>query len=145
MAFYSKDKLVFLLLMKMKYLYILKFIYHIDFYNTLFHFQVLYFVDDNGNEVLSLGSMVKVSEETIRNILCRESLSADEFVKFQVNLSPANIWDNYIPKRPHWCGAKTIVMKMLRNLERRWAGKSLFEKHEAIFIAFTCYYNELFS
>ena len=51
------------------------------------YFQVLYFVDDNGNEVLSLGSMVKVSEETIRNILCRESLSADEFVKFQVNLS----------------------------------------------------------
>ena len=48
------------------------------------HFQVLYFVDDNGNEVLSLGSMVKVSEETIRNILCRESLIADEFVKFQV-------------------------------------------------------------
>ena len=30
--------------------------------------------------------MVKVSEETIRNILCRESLEADEFVKFQVIL-----------------------------------------------------------
>ena len=55
------------------------------------YFQVLYFVDDNGNEVLSLGSMVKVSEETIRNILCRESLSADEFVKFQVNPSMTNI------------------------------------------------------
>ena len=49
--------------------------------------QVLFFVDDNGNEVLSLGSMVKVSEETIRNILCRSTLGADEFVKFQVNYS----------------------------------------------------------
>ena len=28
--------------------------------------------------------VVKVSEETIRNILCRDSLIADEFVKFQV-------------------------------------------------------------
>ena len=55
------------------------------------YFQVLYFVDDNGNEVLSLGSMVKVSEETIRNILCRESLIADEFVKFQVNPIMKNI------------------------------------------------------
>ena len=42
-------------------------------------------MDDNGNEVLSLGSMVKVSEETIRIILCRDSLEADEFVKFQVS------------------------------------------------------------
>ena len=42
-------------------------------------------MDDNGNEVLSLGSMVKVSEDTIRIILCRDSLEADEFVKFQVS------------------------------------------------------------
>ena len=41
-------------------------------------------MDDNGNEVLSLGSMVKVSEETIRKILCRDSLNAEEYVKFQV-------------------------------------------------------------
>ena len=32
--------------------------------------------------------VVKVSEETIRNILCRDSLIADEFVKFQVILKP---------------------------------------------------------
>ena len=46
-------------------------------------------MDDNGNEVLSLGSMVKVSEDTIRIILCRDSLEADEFVKFQVQCRPA--------------------------------------------------------
>ena len=51
-----------------------------------FLFEVLYFVDENSNDILSLGSIVKLSEETIRNILCRESLGADEFVKFQVSL-----------------------------------------------------------
>ena len=56
-----------------------------------FSFQVLSFVDFNGNDVLSLGSMVKVSEETIRNILCRETLDADEFVKFQVILRVYNV------------------------------------------------------
>ena len=49
--------------------------------------KVLDFVDDNGDEVLSLGSVVKVSEETIRTILSRESLVAAEFVKFQVTAS----------------------------------------------------------
>ena len=53
---------------------------------NIYPIQVLSFVDFNGNDVLSLGSMVKVSEETIRNILCRDSLGADEFVKFQVML-----------------------------------------------------------
>ena len=59
----------------------------ICFSNQLINYctvKVLYFVDDNGNEVLSLGSMVKVSEETIRKILCRDSLNAEEYVKFQV-------------------------------------------------------------
>ena len=73
------------------------------------YFQVLYFVDDNGNEVLSLGSMVKVSEETIRNILCRESLSADEFVKFQVKPSMTNIYKIIIFLK----GRTDVVQKQL--------------------------------
>ena len=46
--------------------------------------KVLDFVDCNGNDVLQLGSTVKLSEETIRTILARPCLGADEFVKFQV-------------------------------------------------------------
>ena len=54
--------------------------------------QVLDFVDDNGNEVLQLGSVVKLGEETIRTILSRETLGADEFVKFQVGLSGTHLY-----------------------------------------------------
>ena len=54
--------------------------------------QVLDFVDDNGNEVLQLGSVVKLGEETIRTILSRETLGADEFVKFQVGLSGPQLY-----------------------------------------------------
>ena len=57
-------------------------------------FQVLDFVDDNGNEVLQLGSTVKLSEETIRTIFSRRSLRADEFVKFQVRNSSIIIFHN---------------------------------------------------
>ena len=46
--------------------------------------QVLEFVDCHGNEVLQLGSTVKLSEESILAIMARPSLHADEFIKFQV-------------------------------------------------------------
>ena len=49
-------------------------------------------MDDNGNEVLQLGSVVKLGEETIRTILSRETLGADEFVKFQVGLSGPQLY-----------------------------------------------------
>ena len=55
------------------------------------YLKVLDFVDCNGNDVLQLGSTVKLSEETIRTILSRPSLGADEFVKFQVRMDFANL------------------------------------------------------
>ena len=55
------------------------------------YLKVLDFVDCNGNDVLQLGSTVKLSEETIRTILSRPSLDADEFVKFQVRMDFANL------------------------------------------------------
>ncbi|XP_023340710.1 serine-enriched protein, partial [Eurytemora carolleeae] len=48
--------------------------------------MVLDFIDHNGNEVLQLGSIVKLEERTIRKILSRSSLNADEFIKFECAL-----------------------------------------------------------
>lgn len=47
-------------------------------------FQVLEFVDNHGNEVLSLGSFALLPEHVVRLILAREELTADELTKFQV-------------------------------------------------------------
>ena len=79
------SQLCFLLIVRLRSWSFVDSFLFISFIDLPIHVQVLYFVDDNGNEVLSLGSMVKVSEDTIRIILCRDSLEADEFVKFQVS------------------------------------------------------------
>ena len=53
-------------------------------YTALLQDQVLDFVDGFGNNFLQLGAIVKISETMIKRILSRQSLQADEFVKFQV-------------------------------------------------------------
>ena len=53
---------------------------------TTFRFQVLEFVDDHGNEVLSLGSFTLLPQHIVRLIMSREELNADEFIKFQAAL-----------------------------------------------------------
>ncbi|CAN7996840.1 unnamed protein product [Ixodes hexagonus] len=45
--------------------------------------KVLEFVDNHGNEVLSLGSFALLPEHVVRLILSREELTADELTKFQ--------------------------------------------------------------
>ncbi|XP_037562388.1 serine-enriched protein [Dermacentor silvarum] len=45
--------------------------------------KVLEFVDNHGNEVLSLGSFALLPEHVVRLILAREELTADELTKFQ--------------------------------------------------------------
>lgn len=44
------------------------------------------FVDDHGNEVLSLGSFTLLPQHIVRLIMSREELKADEFIKFQAAL-----------------------------------------------------------
>ena len=51
---------------------------------TLFyHFElkVMAFIDENGNEVLQLGSIVKLAERTIRNIFKRSATNICIFFK----------------------------------------------------------------
>lgn len=48
--------------------------------------RVLEFVDNHGNEVLSLGSFTLLPEHVVRLILSREELKAEELVKFQAAL-----------------------------------------------------------
>ena len=49
--------------------------------------RVLEFVDNHGNEVLSLGSFALLPEHVVRLILSREELKAEELIKFQAALS----------------------------------------------------------
>ena len=44
-------------------------------------------MDGFGNKILQLGAIVKISETMIKRILARQTLQADEFVKFQVFLT----------------------------------------------------------
>lgn len=53
-------------------------------YSVFLQDQVLDFVDGFGNNFLQLGAIVKISETMIKRILARQTLQADEFVKFQV-------------------------------------------------------------
>ncbi len=48
--------------------------------------KVLEYVDEHGNEVLSLGSFALLPEHVVRLILAREELQAEEFCKFQAAL-----------------------------------------------------------
>lgn len=48
--------------------------------------RVLEFVDNHGNEVLSLGSFALLPEHVVRLILSREELKAEELIKFQAAL-----------------------------------------------------------
>ncbi|XP_071747956.1 serine-enriched protein isoform X2 [Lepeophtheirus salmonis] len=48
--------------------------------------KVLEFVDENGNEVLNLGSFALLPQHVVRLIMAREELKADEFSKFQAVL-----------------------------------------------------------
>ncbi|XP_071747957.1 serine-enriched protein isoform X3 [Lepeophtheirus salmonis] len=47
--------------------------------------KVLEFVDENGNEVLNLGSFALLPQHVVRLIMAREELKADEFSKFQAD------------------------------------------------------------
>ena len=55
--------------------------------------QILNFVDEKGNTVLQLGAIVKIPEEMLKSIIQRDTLQADEFIKFQAALTfpPAHI------------------------------------------------------
>lgn len=56
------------------------------FFCRLF-FKVLEYVDQHGNDVLSLGSFTLLPEHVVRLILSREELKADELTKFHAALS----------------------------------------------------------
>ncbi|XP_017880957.1 trichohyalin isoform X2 [Ceratina calcarata] len=57
--------------------------------------KVLEFVNEHGNEVLSLGSFTLLPEHVVRLILAREELQADEFTKFQAALMwSKKYWDS---------------------------------------------------
>ena len=55
--------------------------------NFEINFPTQEYVDGFGNKILQLGAIVKISETMIKRILARQTLQADEFVKFQVFLT----------------------------------------------------------
>ncbi len=64
-------------------------LYSLISFNSLNFFlfsKVLEFVDNHGNEVLSLGSFALLPEHVVRLILSREELKADELTKFHAAL-----------------------------------------------------------
>lgn len=48
--------------------------------------KVLEFVDENGGQVLTLGSFTLLPQHVVRLILTRDELRADELTKFHVSI-----------------------------------------------------------
>ena len=68
--------------------------------------QILNFVDEKGNTVLQLGAIVKIPEEMLKSIIQRDTLQADEFIKFQAAL----MWS-----KANCCGKSLIFRKLIRS------------------------------
>ena len=76
--------------------------------------QVLEFVDNHGNEVLSLGSFAILPEHVVRLILSREQLKAEELVKFNAVYNWAQ---RYVEIAPATCDLREIMANFYDTIE----------------------------
>lgn len=76
--------------------------------------RVLEFVDQHGNEVLSLGSFALLPEHVVRLILSREELKADELSKFNAALH----WSQrYCDQSPGSCDLREVISNFYECIE----------------------------
>lgn len=78
------------------------------------YLQVLEFVDNHGNEVLSLGSFAILPEHVVRLILSREQLKAEEVTKFNAVYNWAQ---RYVEICPATCDLREIMANFYDTIE----------------------------